>query len=131
MRRRSPHSLRHAFIARGTGVRLEAPNTVNKASLALWKTRARKTDDPYAACCNLKHRIWASSLPVLHLAIVLYLQVFRIGNRLDAIARLIRDPQWLGAALVTAEGVRVRLPSRVPTFDPDNAVRLLPAEALP
>jgi hypothetical protein len=115
-----------------TGVILEAPNTVNKAALAMANLRAGGSNARYiwadSAVANVKLRVWASSLPVLHLAIVLYLQVFRIGNRLDAIARLIRDPRWLGAALATAEGVRVRLCKEVRSFNPDRAVRLLPLE---
>jgi hypothetical protein len=118
-----------------TGVILEAPNTVNKAALGVANVRAGGTGARYiwadSAVANVKQRIWASSLPVLHLAFALYRQIFRVGNGPDAITKLILDPQWLRAALITAEGIRVRLPSRVPTFDPDNAIRLLPAEALP
>jgi hypothetical protein len=117
-----------------------APNTVNKAAEMLLVDMAFRKKVPLhlykksgASEPNIKHRIWASSLPVLHLAVMLYQNVGVIFNRSnaelhDALLYLSHNNKWFGPALIHAEKLRLLLPEKVPTFVPAKAVCLLPTE---
>ena len=115
-----------------TGVIFQAPDTVNKAVQALLDTKAPSGRDSYfsfdSAAVNVKHRIWASSLPVLHLSLALYPHIYRVGNRPNNITCLIREPQWLRGVLSEAERIRWLLPLRIPSFKPQDAVCILPID---
>jgi hypothetical protein len=108
------------------------PSTVNSAAQALVLSRMKSTPGLVAedAAVNIKHRIWAESLPVLHLAIALYQRIETLGldgSDDDKLLLLLFRTDWLLPTLLYAESLRTFLPSRIPTFHPDKAVRLLPA----
>lgn len=70
------------------------------------------------------HRVWASSKPVLHLALY-----FPYKNRIKFNPLLlIHDPSWLRPTLLNAEAMRLHLRRWFPTYDPESAIRLLPTE---
>jgi hypothetical protein len=121
------------------GLIIDAPRTVNQAAKRLQEDKDKKKNavsPNHTVECgmvNVKHRVWASSLPVLHLATALYQNVGAIMNASnaempDALISLTRKDKWLGPALVWAESLRLRLPEKVPTFAPEKAICLLPAE---
>jgi hypothetical protein len=124
------------------GIQIDAPSTVNRAAEMLLADMAIRKKVPLhiyersgASQPNIKHRIWASSLPVLHLAVVLHQNVGVIMNASnaqlhDALILLTQKQKWFGPALVMAERCRSLLPSKIPTFLPQNAVCLLPAQNL-
>ncbi len=100
------------------------------------------------AAVNIKHRIWAESLPVLHLAIALLQQVegMFVGNAIsqaktspkekaeetpteDKLLLLLSKTEWLVPTLNYAESLRTFLPTFIPTFLPEKAIRLLPPKS--
>jgi hypothetical protein len=119
------------------GLAVHAPKAVTEALKELLKSKAENTSKPYfesgAALCNAMHRIWALSLPVLHLAVALFPIVeFYTGKSSAPLPRilpcLIAQPTWFGSALRFAETLRTRLHEKVPTFKSGAAICLLPAE---
>lgn len=108
------------------------PATVNKAAQALVESRMKTTPGlvPEDAAVNIKHRVWAESLPVLHLTIALLQQVEGFpaeAPTVDKLLLLLFNTDWLVPVLSYAESLRTFLPSLIPTFKPERAVRLLPA----
>jgi hypothetical protein len=93
--------------------------------------------EPDSARANAEHRVWADSLPVLHLAIALWQELPRWEEACTC-PRLL--PQvllwgiwvttWLRPALTYAEGLRLSpyVHEHIPTFRPQEAIRLLPAQ---
>ncbi len=81
---------------------------------------------------NAIHRIWASTKPVLHLALAFpfHNPRYRSSKKKHMIdtLRLIEDPRWLLPSLRFAECLLLELPQVFPSFDTAKAVRLLPAE---
>jgi hypothetical protein len=119
------------------GVEVHAPKSVTEALNELLKSKAENTAKPYfesgAALSNAMHRIWALSLPVLHLAVVLFQNVeFCKGKSSaplpDILLYLIVRHTWFGSALRFAETLRTRLYEEVPTFKSEKAICLLPTE---
>jgi len=118
------------------GMVIEAPGTVNKAAEDLLRhTRPdllQNNETFDSAMVNIKHRVWAASLPVLHLAIALIrAMIHRPGfpNQMEKVfIAMLHDPQWLSQTLDDAERIRFELPSRIPTFRAEQAIRLLPTE---
>ena len=86
-----------------------------------WQHYRSRTDVGWE-CPNVLHRVWASTLPVLHLALAF---PFGKGQKTDPFL-LVHKPFWLGPALLHAELARQSLREQIPTFDPQKAVRLLP-----
>lgn len=106
------------------------PATVNKAAQALIESRTESNPDlvPEDAAVNIKHRTWAESLPALHLAIALHQEIESLtldGSDEDKLLLLLFRTGWLLKALLYAESLRTFLPSRIPTFPSDKAIRLL------
>jgi hypothetical protein len=116
------------------GIIESAPNTVTRGVKALLKDKALRIGKPYyepeAAVSNAMHRIWAASLPVLHLAMSLLEAVSytRLQHRV-ALYHLIYSTGWLNPALLRAERYRSILPRKIPAFLPESAVCLMPAHA--
>ena len=109
------------------------------------QNREIEWDDP--ALPNAKHRVWAESLPVLHLAMTNPITVKIVGeilnHRLNARSKDIErelldshhEPDWLREALEDAENLRPILGDMLGTdpvdplgrgFMPEKAIRLLP-----
>ena len=89
-----------------------------------------KLDD---ATENERKHTWLSSMPVLHLGLILSMIImgFPQGTSDEKIVfDLIDNPMWLHDALLKAEGIRMLIHDRVPEFNPDTALRLLPSEFL-
>jgi hypothetical protein len=119
------------------GMEVRAPKTVTDALNELLKSKAQNTAKPYfdsgAALSNAMHRIWAESLPVLHLAIMLFQVVESYNSKSslplgEILPCLILRHGWFGSGLISAESLRTRLHQAVPTFKLRKAVRLLPTE---
>jgi hypothetical protein len=73
-------------VTRKEGETLQVPSTVNKAAGAVCVDKAMKTKkinlklDLGTEGVNIKHRVWAESLSVLHMAIALYPLAVRGGS---------------------------------------------------
>ena len=74
---------------------------------------------------RVRHRVWATTKPVLHLAIALRGAPRREHYSIEPLL-LIQEPSWLRNALEYAEASRQVLPQLIPSFEPEQAVRLLP-----
>lgn len=106
-------------------ITLHAPKSPRRAMQAIQKKieerdRAQREED--SSLANLHHRVWASSLPVLHLAMPIAERL----NSQDNPMRLIYDPSWVGSALRNAEFLVKYLPCKIPSFNPNKAIRLVP-----
>ena|SRR2546425_7664073 len=81
---------------------------------------------------NHRRVIWTDSLPVLHIATSLEVILRGLSPdvpRLALVFCLLHDPRWLLYALANVEWWRLRLaPPRIPGFDKDKAIRLIPAD---
>lgn len=78
---------------------------------------------------NAWQRIWSESMPVLHLAIPLYLLVQGFEENLGKrMAELLLNPTWVVRSLARAELLRTKLHKDISLFDPDKAARILPRE---
>jgi hypothetical protein len=105
---------------------LHAPNSPRRAMQEIRKKveqrdGAHREED--SALANLHHRVWANSLPVLHL-------VMPIAQRLnseDDPTKLIYDPSWVGGALRYAELLVEYLPHKIPSFNPRRMSMFLAA----
>ena len=78
-----------------------------------------------AELCSFYNRMWAESLPVIHLAVPIhwkFLELLAEGKELQMIA----DPSWLPSAMRNAEALREYIPQFIHTFDPRSAIRLVP-----
>ena len=133
------------------GFILRGPNTVNKVLNAIV---AGGSGDPNEATANAVHRIWAESLPVLHLAMrnpVTVKIVEELVNSGDtnasetsasrqlnkALLDSIYETGWLRQSLEVAEELRLTLPGLLGTktddhlnrgFKSEFATRLIPHE---
>jgi len=80
---------------------------------------------------NHRRVIWTDALPVLHIATNLEVTLCGLSPdvpRWALVHRLLHDPRWLSDALAGAEWWRLNLASpRIPGFDKDKAIRLIPA----
>jgi hypothetical protein len=78
---------------------------------------------------NAWNLIWSESMPVLHLAVPLYLLVQGSEEKLRRrVEELLLNPHWIVRALIGAEYWRARLSDRIPLFDPQKAVCIQPKE---
>jgi hypothetical protein len=111
--------------------------------------RRRTDEETETAVKNATHRVWAESLPVLHLAmknpIVVRLTEARLNSEgasaskptfTEDLLNSIDEPQWLRESLEGAEELRPTLGDRLGAdphdplcrgFKPEEALRLLPA----
>lgn len=71
---------------------------------------------------NRLHRLWAESLPVLHLALVV---ARRLQENSDNLMRLVYQPAWVSPAIENAELLRKELHRFLPRFTARNAIRLI------
>jgi len=90
-----------------------------------------------SARANVEHRVWADSLPVLHLAIALWQELPKWEEACKSPPLLrqvllwgIWTTRWLRPALTYAEGLRLSpyFHQHIPSFRPEKAVRLVPIE---
>ncbi len=130
-------------------VAISGPSTLDQA-MRSYVGRHRTDQQTETAVKNARRRVWAESLPVLHLAmknpiVVRMIQARLNGAVADATKRTfidedvlnsIYEPQWLQESLEGAEELRLILGDRLGTnpndtlgrgFKLENAVRLLPA----
>jgi|SRR5713101_1063083 len=83
---------------------------------------------------NTWNLIWSESMPVLHLAVPLYLLIRDLlvqgseKNIRRRVENLLLDPHWIVRALTGAEEWGVKLHEHIPLFDPANAVCIRPQE---
>lgn len=118
------------------GVVFRGPKSVNEAVASLMSQRRAKGEwvGQDSEATNIKHRIWAGSLPVLHLAIAMHQRIETLpGDKdIDKLRQCLYPPDWLKdwlqEVLIYAEYLRTILPSRFPSFGRGNTVRLLPIE---
>lgn len=110
---------------------IRAPNNVSRAMRAILRMLEKRDGtslEPESALANLHHRVWAETLPVLHLASVVAYKV----NELAAEGKekqLLFEPFWVPSAVFHAEALRVGiLPAKIPSFEANRAVQLVPAE---
>ncbi|HEY6127427.1 MAG TPA: hypothetical protein VIW23_04520 [Candidatus Acidoferrum sp.] len=99
--------------------------SVNKAAEAVLHGRANDCSQ----APNVKHRIWAESLPALHLAVSLYMlggQRWKSSPE-NLSFELLYSDSWLFQTLTFAEGLRKTLPSRISSFRSENAIQILPS----
>jgi hypothetical protein len=125
--------------SRGTvGVELRGQGTITEALRRLIDQKEQETGVHYGGKYgderpvleNARHHVWVESLPVLHLAIALHLRIENFPPEYPLWSRLLLllySPDWLPDALICAEGFRSLLQSRVLSFDPEKALRLIPA----
>jgi len=135
------------------GFVLHGPNTVSKVMRALVDG---VPGDPKEAAARASHRIWAESLPVLHLAmrnrvtVKIVRELMNSGgtsaSKTSASRQINKelldstyDTDWLRESLEGAEELRLILGDRLGTdphdrlgrgFRPESAIRLLPTETL-
>ena len=134
------------------GVFLRGPNTVNEVVRAFVASRQSGADPVHLALepalANVAHRIWADSLPVLHIAMenpvtikIVEAQVQTgppTGKEIASdIFDSVHDPSWLRQAIEDADNLKRDLPERLGT-DPNDprglgfrsckAISLLPTE---
>jgi hypothetical protein len=85
---------------------------------------------PNPSAANEMH-FWAESMPVLHLAMAVYTRFQGFAPNLsddDKLFCLLHTSEWLFDTLKFAEQIRPILHDRIPRFDPNKALRLIPAE---
>ena len=128
----------------GTGVVLasDGPGTVTEALQEFLKLDMEETGKRYDryepgvierdVVENRRNEVWTKALPVLHLAVTLYVWLCSFPSKVPwwaRLYRLIHDPRWLRDALVYAEDWRVLLDTyRIPSFDKNEAIRLIRAD---
>jgi hypothetical protein len=110
-------------------------DTLNKAAgtyVEYAASRGRHLENE-SALANVKHRYWADSLPVLHLATALWHELPCWEQACTSAAVMkqvlrwgIWNIDWLERALAFAEGWRLSpvVHDRIPTFVPENAISL-------
>ena len=103
---------------------LRAPNSVSrgmKAVLELVKKRDnRRNLAEDAALSNLYHRVWKTSLPVLHLVVPI---TGRFRELSDPV-KLVLDPSWVENSIRSSQWLWAYLPQRIPSFCPETAIQL-------
>jgi len=78
---------------------------------------------------NAWNLIWSESMPVLHLAVPLYILVQGSEENLRRrVEDLILNPYWIVRALIAAEYWRAKLSDCIPLFDPQKGVYMRPKE---
>jgi hypothetical protein len=134
------------------GVILNGPTTVMDSVRAFLERRQAAPSathlDTGSAIANATHRIWAESLPVLHLAMAHPVVRKIIEDQVNSqeiprgvVARSlfdsIHDASWLRDTLVRAEFLWQDLPSCIPAnpqnphglgYRPERAIRLIPTD---
>ena len=115
-------------------------STVNQAARAIMEGQEElpqpRFNEPEAGRVNIEHRVWASSLPGLHLAMSLFHTVGLVVTRTslptaEVLRALLFSERWVKTALFCAEQQwKPFLAAKIPTFDPEEAIRLLPTEDL-
>jgi hypothetical protein len=114
-------------------------NSVNQAALALLEGKAKVKPGPAydpERRTNIKHRIWASSLSVLHLAMPLIWIGGLVAARASqtptkVLERLLFQCNWVEYAIRLAEQeFKPLLANKIPTFNAEKAIRLLPTKDL-
>ena len=134
------------------GVILHGPNTVKTAVRAYVESRQMAPDPVFVAIepalANVSHRVWAETLPVLHVAMsnpttvkIIEAQANNVPLAKGQVAKdlfdSIHEPAWLRKAIEDAEDLRLTLRQRMGTepddrrksgFRPDTAMRLLPTD---
>jgi hypothetical protein len=87
--------------------------------------------DPDTSAANEMH-LWAESIPVLHLAMAVYTKFEAFDPNLSGDEKLfclLHTADWLFDTLKFAEQLRPILHGRIPRFDPNKALRLIPSES--
>ena len=136
------------------GIVLRGPNTVSEAVRAYVADRQRGPDAVYleddSAAANTAHRVWAESLPVLHIAMANPITVKIVEaqvntkppTRLETANDLfdsLHETQWLRKALEDSEDLKLGLRQRLGIdpddqrdygFKPGEAISLIPTEDL-
>jgi hypothetical protein len=134
------------------GVVFRGPNTVNDCVRAFVASRQSGADQVHleleSAHANVTHRIWAESLPVLHIAMENPVTIKIVEEQVKTglptgqqIARdifdSVHDPSWLRQAIEDAENLKSELPERLGTdpndprglgFRSEKAISLIPTE---
>jgi len=134
------------------GIILRGPNTVNKVVRAFVASRQGGSDPVHLAVepalANVTHRVWAESLPVLHIAMenpitikIVEAQVWTGPPSGKQIAKdlfdSIHEPRWLRETLEDAENLKSVLPEKLGTHSDDprglgyrseRAISLFPTE---
>lgn len=134
------------------GLVLQGPRTVNEALRAFFDDQQSRPDAASVAVepalANITHRIWAESLPVLHIAMAHPITIKIVEAQVNAVRpkdgevaqdlfNSIHEPAWLRKSLEDAEGLKVNLPQWLGTNPGDprrlgfrlkEAVSLLPTE---
>jgi hypothetical protein len=129
---------------------LSGSKSVNKAMSALVKQQGNTREfGDSEAVRNITQRVWAESLPVLHLAMHNPIVVRTVEEQVNsgviaprlelsrALFGSIYEPEWLSKALGDAEELRLTLGDAMGTdpgdhlgrgFRPEKAIRLVPTE---
>ena len=120
------------------GMTINSPNNVNRAMRYIMRMIEKRdgiSRDEKSLLDNIYHRVWADTLPVLHLAMPVAERMNELFKEENEI-RLFSDPSWLPLAIFYAEfylaGI---LPKKIPYdpkkdqgFNPNQAVQLFPKE---
>ena len=137
-----------AFDQSGTqGLILNGPKTVNSAIRAYIGDRERRSIDwDEHSVANAMHRVWAESLPVLHLVMTNPISIELLQEQLNTgkkiapksvdrdIFNSIIAPEWLAKSIADAESLRLILGQELGSksgarlgrgFTPEKAVRFL------
>lgn len=91
--------------------------------LVAGEERRHKSLEIKSALDNRYHRIWAESLPVLHLTLVI---VDELQKQSENPMRLIYNHSWLVRSLKEAEQLVPLLQTHIPSFHPERAICLIP-----
>ena len=134
------------------GIFLRGPNTVNDVVRAFVASRQNSSDPVHleseSAVANVTHRIWAESLPVLHIAMQNPITIKIVEAQVNfgppsekQIAKdlfdSVHEPSWLRGAIEDAENFKLVLPERLRTSPDDprglgyrteRAIRMLATE---
>jgi len=119
----------------GTGmVQLRGITTVVQGIRPYLREKAERTNicvEKESAEKNAWSLIWSESMPVLHLAVPLYLAISSLlvqrtkKNLRKLVEDLLLNPRWIVRALIKAEYWREKLPGRIPLFKPEKATQIL------
>ena len=86
--------------------------------------------DSWADQSSVIKRIWGTTKPVLHLAMCFPREEDRVAGNYDSFLHILQPATWLRRSLQQAEMLRLIIPHFIPSFQPDEAVRLLPTEKI-
>jgi hypothetical protein len=134
------------------GIILRGPNTVNDVVRAFVASRQNSSNPVHleseSAVANVMHRVWAESLPVLHIAMQNPITIKIVEAQVNfgppsekQIAKdlfdSVHEPSWLRGAIEDAENLKLVLPEQLRTSPDDprglgyrieRAIRMLTTE---